>query len=156
MPVDDFNVSDFDLFRDAFLIEKSSPLDKNPAPRMTGEIEKMASEYNVKIAKRLNVLLNRLKRHVETNYKANTAPSYMGDFQEGGAAILNIHPKNTVFEKSIKMSVSIFDNNKMAIEVPEEISELLSMESRTVYKGVAALKNLKIDLRKIFRTISDH
>ena len=152
MPIDEFNISDYDQFRDAFLIEKSGALDKNPAPRVTGEIEKMASDYNIKIAKRLNSMLKKLVRHVE-RYDVDTAPRYMGDFKEGGAAILNIYPQNTIFKNPIEITVLIFDNNKIAIEIPEEISKLLRKESSVTHKGALAISNIKADLKTIFKLI---
>lgn len=153
MPVDDFLVEDYTLFREIFLFEKSDSLDQNPSPRATGEVEKMASQYNEKIAKSLANVANRLKRHIEHYYDVETTERPT-DFKEGGAYIINLHPKNTIFKKPVQMTIEIYDNNKIAIEVPEEISELLRTESRIKYKGSSAFKNIKRDLRQIFKTIA--
>ena len=158
MPIDfdDFSSSNYEDFRDSFLIErKSGALDK-PAPRATGEIEQLASKANINIANGLNRLLNNFKKKIsyDHDFDVNLDSVPMGDWREGGAAILNITPKNSIYDGSVEISVNIYDNNNVSINVPRKVAELTRITDAKRYKGSNAIEKAYKDLKRIFKVIS--
>lgn len=123
--IEEFTSYNFEDFRKNFLLEKD--LDGTPQVRM-GELSKILSKTNIEIARKLDSwasnitskvsrYINRLKKR-PGSARINIRNVPVGDGKTDAAAIIVIDIENVG-----TIETSVFDNNKIAIRMPDVIAD---------------------------------